>query len=30
MMFALEGITPLILNHEGAALRTAFVSRVTS
>ena len=29
-MFALKGITSLILNHEGEALRAAFVSLVTS
>jgi hypothetical protein len=30
MMFALEGITSLILDHECAALQSVFVSPVTS
>jgi len=29
MMFVLEGMTPLILNHENTALQAALVSRVT-
>jgi hypothetical protein len=30
MMFAVEGMTSLILNHENLALQAALVSRVTS